>query len=206
MCYVTLLPVWCASLPSPGVRVCVSCMAAHIPRQQWNTCLRVLCALPLYKYKTKKKKRWIVKTTKSYLQPNTNHLMIHTFFPFIHLTHLELKFLMGFLFVFHLYTRSSPPSDRLPFHHSTKSLSFCLWLSVLHLWWVFTENWLSPTHAGHSSFWRPSVWRGWPRCCWVWRKHSGQPWCWGTPPLLCRGEQGRCRHPLLPWRLHKKAP
>lgn len=33
--------------------VCFCIMAAHIPRQQWNTCSRVLCALLRYKYKTK---------------------------------------------------------------------------------------------------------------------------------------------------------
>lgn len=67
------------------VCVCVwhcmySCiMAAHIPRQQWNSCLRVLCALLLYKYKTKMNKN----EQQNHIC-NTSHLMIHTCFPFIH--------------------------------------------------------------------------------------------------------------------------
>lgn len=113
--------VVCVSLPFVCSVAYSWVMAAHIPRQRWNTCSRVLCALPLYKYKTKK----MIKTNKSYLEPNTSHLMFHTFFPFIHLTH-QRKFCF-FLFL-KLYTKSSPPQSSFLSHHSTKSL--CLSLSL----------------------------------------------------------------------------
>lgn len=92
------------------------------------------------------------------LQPNTGHLMIHTFFPFLHLTH-QLNFFFLFChFVFKLYTKSSPPQSSFLFPQSAKSFFLSLSLSIfLPPLSPFTENWLSPAHAGHSSFWQPEV-------------------------------------------------
>lgn len=57
--------------------------------------------------------------------------MIHTFFPFIHWTHhLTHQVFFFCCFVLKLYTKSSPPQSSFLFHHSTKSLSFFLSLSL----------------------------------------------------------------------------
>lgn len=55
--------------------------------------------------------------------------MIHTFFPFIHLTHHVTQVFFFLVVFFKLYTKSSPPQPSFLFHHSTKSLFFLsLWL------------------------------------------------------------------------------
>lgn len=51
--------------------------------------------------------------------PHISHLL-----PFYTFDTSFTQVFVFFLFDFHLYTRSSPPSDLLPYHHSTKS--FCL--------------------------------------------------------------------------------
>jgi len=170
-------------------------MAAHTPRQQWNTCWCVLCALLPYKYKTKTMNK---KNTqqKPDQPPHDSHRL--SFYTFDTLFNSSIFCLFWFLSCTLGAVPLSPPScSTTPLR---VSLSFCLFrfLSFLPLSFPFTESWLSPALAGRSSFWPPSVWRGSPRCCSVWRKRSGQPWCWGTPPPPCRGGPGRCRRPALP--------
>lgn len=154
MCYVTLLPVWCVSLLSPGVRVFV--IWQHTFHGNSETHAYVSCVLFCY-INTKQKKTMNSKKDKiifatKHQPPHNSHLL-----PFYTFDTSFTQVFMFFVFVFHLYTRSSSPQTS--FLTTTPPRVF---LSVSDIPsstsdGCFTENWLSPTHAGHSSFWRPSV-------------------------------------------------
>lgn len=162
---------FCYVLRDPVACTCVSVMCVFVSWQHTfhgnsETHARVSCVL--FCDINTKQKQWIKTNNKIIFA--TKHQPPHDSHPLPFYT-FDTWFKSSFFFVFllfflNLYTKSSPPQSS-PFSTTptSVSLSVCLSPSFLPLSFPLTENWLSPARAGHSSFWRPSVWRGWPHCC-----------------------------------------